>query len=126
MPVVSSRLPRGPRTLRRRPLAGASNGGERRMVSRKIAALEAPRYGGNPMSKIALVVEFQLKPEKRQAFEVLWRQYSAGTLQDEEGCLQLDVLVPKKDDDRVLLYEVYRDDAALPAHMRSAQHTSEL
>lgn len=73
------------------------------------------------MSKIALVVEFQVKPEKRQAFEALMRQHSAGTLQDEEGCLQFDVLVPKKDDGRVLLYEVYRDDAALQEHMNSAR-----
>jgi quinol monooxygenase YgiN len=74
---------------------------------------------GNAMSKIALIVEFETKSESRAAFIDLMRNHAEGTLADEEGCLQFDVLLPTEGNGRVFLYEVYRDEAALREHTQS-------
>ena len=71
------------------------------------------------MSKIALVVEFNIKAGQRDAFLKIIRGHAAGTKQDEEGCLQFDVLIPEDDDNKVMLVEMYRDDAALDIHIAS-------
>lgn len=68
------------------------------------------------MSQIAILVEFQVKPEHRQAFEAIIREHAAKTKETEPGCRRFDVLIPKKEDGRVFLVEVYADDAALQAH----------
>ena len=47
------------------------------------------------MSKIALIVEFETKPEDRAAFIALIRSHGEGTLADEDGCLQFDLLLPR-------------------------------
>jgi autoinducer 2-degrading protein len=73
------------------------------------------------MSKIALVVEYRVKPDHREAFLRLMREHAAGTLVEEAGCLQFDVLLPQEDASRVFLYEVYRDDAAFQEHNKSAR-----
>ena len=73
------------------------------------------------MSKIALVVEFQIKPDRREDFLRLMREHAAGTLQDEAGCLQFDILLPQENGHRIFLYEVYRDDAAIQEHRQSAR-----
>ena len=71
------------------------------------------------MSKIALIVEFETKPEDRAAFIALIRSHGEGTLADEDGCLQFDLLLPTEGNGRVFLYEVYRDEAALKEHTQS-------
>ncbi len=71
------------------------------------------------MSKIVIVVEFQIKSGCLDDFLTIIREHAAGTLADEEGCLQFDVLLPKEGGDRVLLYEAYRDDAAFDIHGKS-------
>ena len=78
------------------------------------------------MSKTALVVEFRIKPGRRDDFLKLMREHAAGSLAHSDGCLQFDVLVPKEvqfdaprhepDHNRVILYEVYRDAAARTNH----------
>ncbi len=73
------------------------------------------------MSKIALVVEFQIKDGGLDDFLKIIREHAAGTLADEEGCLQFNVLLPKEGGNRVLLYEAYRDEAALEIHSSSAR-----
>ena len=70
------------------------------------------------MAKLALVVEYHVKPERRAAFIDLIREHAAGTLDDEEGCVQFDVLLPNENG-RILVYEVYRDETALKEHMQS-------
>lgn len=73
------------------------------------------------MPRTALVVEFTLKPGAHAAFDAIIRDHAAGTLADEPGCERFDVLQPhgadgQPDPSRVLLYEVYADDAAFKAH----------
>lgn len=72
------------------------------------------------MTKIALIVEFHVKSEHRAEFIALLREHAAGTLADEEGCVQFDVLLPNENG-RVFLYEVYRDEAALKEHTASTR-----
>lgn len=68
------------------------------------------------MSKVAIVVEFDIKPEHRQAFEEIIRYHAKRTLETEEGCVQFDVLIPQNDDNKVFLFECYRDAAAFETH----------
>ena len=71
------------------------------------------------MSKIALVVEFDIKPEHRQAFEDVIRGHAQKTLESEEGCLQFEILIPREDEGKVFLFECYRDAAAFETHGKS-------
>ncbi len=71
------------------------------------------------MAKVSLIVEYQLKPGQRQAFEKIIRDHAEGTIEEEAGCLQFDVLMAADDPDRAFVYEVYADDAALEAHKQS-------
>lgn len=75
------------------------------------------------MPKIALIVEFQIKPGAHAAFDAVIRDHAAGTLADEPGCERFDVLQPRTkagpDESRVMLYEVYADDAAFQAHTQN-------
>ena len=75
------------------------------------------------MTKIALIVEFQVISEHRADFITLMREHAEVTLADEEGCLQFDILLPNENG-RVFLYEVYRDEAALKQHMGSERLAS--
>ena len=71
------------------------------------------------MSKIALVVEFTLRDGVRDEFLEVIRGHAAGTKADEEGCLQFDVLIPEEGEKKVMLVEMYKDDAALDIHIAS-------
>lgn len=71
------------------------------------------------MSELVLVVNIKIKPENVSKFmgEVL---ANARAARAEPGCLQFDVLVDREDPTKVMLYEIYRDDAAFEAHQQTA------
>tara|TARA_B100000965_G_C19543998_1_gene736932 strand:+ start:1094 stop:1402 length:309 start_codon:yes stop_codon:yes gene_type:complete len=76
-------------------------------------------------NKIALMVEFGVKPDRRAEFLNLMRSHAKLTLDSEPGCEQFDVLDPAgfnngNEDGSVFLYELYTDQAAVDAHMGSA------
>jgi len=71
------------------------------------------------MSKVALVVEFDVKADSREAFEELMRSHASRTLAAEDGCLNFEVLIPKKDQGKIFLFECYADEGALQTHMES-------
>ena len=72
------------------------------------------------MSRIALVVRMEPHPEHRDAFIALMRKHAENCLKIEDGCLYFDVGVDRADAGIVVLYEVYRDQAALVSHAASA------
>lgn len=72
------------------------------------------------MPAIALVVEIETVPGRREAFLARLGQHRARVLAEEPGCRQFDVLVGEESDDVVVLYEVYEDRAALEAHGHTA------
>ena len=69
------------------------------------------------MSRLMIVVEFEVKPEHRGAFVELMKGHAQRS-RAEDGCLQFDVLLPEEDQNRVLLVEAWRDQAALDVHMK--------
>ena len=57
------------------------------------------------------------EPERRDQLLPLLMAHRTRCLKDEPGTLQFEVLVSREDDTKVLLYEVYRDDAAFDVHL---------
>ena len=70
---------------------------------------------------IALIVTINIKPEHNAAFMASMMGDAQGSNNDEPGCLRFDVLQDTEDTNRIHLYEVYQDGAALDAH-RNAPH----
>ena len=71
------------------------------------------------MSRIALVVEFAVKPEHLAAFEEIIRDHARRTKETEKGCMAFEVLIPRDEENRVYLYECYKDEEAFGEHGRS-------
>jgi (4S)-4-hydroxy-5-phosphonooxypentane-2,3-dione isomerase len=69
------------------------------------------------MSRIMIVVEFDVKPEHTQAFVTLMKNH-ARLSRSEDGCQQFDVLQAQDDPNHVLFVEAWRDQAALDVHSR--------
>src|SRR5271167_3050851 len=69
------------------------------------------------MSRLMIVVEFEVKPEHRDAFVELMKNHTRLS-RTEDGCQQFDVLLPQNDLSRVLLIEAWRDQAALDVHAK--------
>ena len=74
------------------------------------------------MSAVAVTVEYDVKPECREALERVVRAHAEGTLADEDGRERFDVLIPREDIGKMMVYEVYRDAEALAVHNRSPPH----
>jgi len=70
------------------------------------------------MSRIMIVVEFEVKPEHRNRFIELMRGHAQRS-RAEDGCQQFDVLLPEQDHRRVFLIEAWRDQAALDVHSKT-------
>ena len=71
------------------------------------------------MSRICLVVDFRVRPGTKARFLEIIGEHAAQTLANEEGCLRFEVCDPLEGEDRVFLYEMYADEAALEAHKAS-------
>ena len=68
------------------------------------------------MSKFANVVTIEVAPGRRDQVVALLLAHKA-RLKDEPGTLQFEVLLPKDDDTKVRVYEMYRDSAAFEVHL---------
>lgn len=66
-----------------------------------------------------LLLKTRLKPGTCDAFMDAMGVNAAASVRDEAGCLTFDVLRDRSDADLVWLYEVYVDEAAFEAHMRT-------
>ena len=69
----------------------------------------------------SLMVTIRIKPGHKEAFMESMLDDARGSINDEPGCLRFDVVEDQEDPNRIFLYEVYRDDAAIEAH-RAAPH----
>ena len=67
----------------------------------------------------AILVEFDLKPGVREAFMPLILENAQKSLSEEPGCLVFDVLSRADDNQRVVLYEIYRDKNAFNDHLQA-------
>ena len=71
------------------------------------------------MGKVVLVVELEIDPKHFDTFVDIVTRHGANSLEIEEGCLRFEVLRPRESKDKLILVEMYADDAALDAHWNS-------
>ena len=64
---------------------------------------------------IAIIIEFDVKPACRAEFEARLRHDAAETLRD-DGCFRMEIPRPRAEQNRILLSELWRDEAAIKAH----------
>ena len=74
------------------------------------------------MTGFAIIVDFRLKPGARPEFRRLVDTNARTSAHAEPGCRRFDVVEPRDEADRVLLYEIYDDDLAFEEHVRSAHY----
>ena len=72
------------------------------------------------MTGFVVIVDFKLEPGSQAAFRALVDANAAASVELERGCRRFDVLEVQGEADRVLLYEIYDDEAAFDEHCRSA------
>ena len=65
---------------------------------------------------IALIVEINIKPGFKDQFMASMLGDARGSNNDEPGCLRFDVLQDTEDENKIHLFEVYEDEAAVEAH----------
>ena len=71
---------------------------------------------------MAIIIEFEVKPACRGEFEAALQRDAAETLRD-DGCMRMEILHPRGASDRVVLSELWRDDAAIAAHRTKPGHS---
>lgn len=64
-----------------------------------------------------LVVEFRILPAHREAFADAIKANALSSRESEPGCIQFDVCRDPADPGLFFLYELYRDEAAVQAHL---------
>ena len=72
------------------------------------------------MSKVALVVELEIDSRHFGKFVEIVTAHGENSRKIEKGCLRFDVLKPREGGNKIILVEVYADDAALETHWNSA------
>lgn len=63
-----------------------------------------------------ILASFRVRPESVEGFLEAARRHAQTSLSEEPGCQQFDVVQDGEDPCRILLYEVYADDAAVELH----------
>ncbi len=72
------------------------------------------------MSQLAIVATAEIAAGRIDEALPIFMAHRERCLRDEPGTLQFDVLRPREGDNKILLYEVYTDDAAFKAHWEGA------
>jgi quinol monooxygenase YgiN len=68
------------------------------------------------MTNFAIVATFDIVPGRMDDFLPLLLAHRERCLKDEPDSLRFDILRPKNDENKVLLYEVYTDEVAFEVH----------
>jgi (4S)-4-hydroxy-5-phosphonooxypentane-2,3-dione isomerase len=68
------------------------------------------------MLKLAIIATIEITPGRIDDYILLALAHRARCLKDEPGTVAFEILPPRNDDNNVLLYELYADDAAFDAH----------
>ena len=76
------------------------------------------------MADYAIIVDFKLKANTRRLFRRLVDANAKASLGSEPGCRRFDVLEPKGEVDRVVLYEIYRDRSAFEDHLNTPHYAA--
>lgn len=80
-------------------------------------------------AELTVIVEFETIEGKEEAFTAAIREHARRTLAEEEGCLRFEVVKPVERDgtaipNRVIVNELYRNEAAFAAHERNPRMPS--
>ena len=76
--------------------------------------------GAINMSKLAIIGTIEVVPQRMKELLPLLMAHKDRCLRDEPGTLPFEILIPRDDDTKVLLYEVYSDQAAFDTHWNGA------
>lgn len=68
------------------------------------------------MDRFAIVATFDVAEGRMDEFLPLLLAHRDRCLKDEPGTLRFDVLRPRNEENTIMLYEVYEDDAAFQVH----------
>ena len=66
--------------------------------------------------------DIKIQAEHRDAFLESMLDDARGSVNDEPGCYQFDVIQDSGDPNKIYLYEVYKDEAALNAHLQAPHY----
>jgi quinol monooxygenase YgiN len=72
-----------------------------------------------PAGPFVIIAEFEVKADQLGRFLELAKTDAAQSVANEPGCRQFDVTVERERSNRVVLYEVYDDQAAFDAHLET-------
>jgi quinol monooxygenase YgiN len=76
------------------------------------------------MTAYVIMVDFRLRSGAMASFRRLIDDNATASVRGEPGCRRFDVLVPKGEADRIMLYEIYDDRAAFEAHLKTPHFAS--
>ena len=76
------------------------------------------------MSGYVVIVDFRLNSGTLAAFRAMIDANARTSVRDEPGCRRFDVVEPRGQPDRVLLYEIYDNEASFDHHCRTAHFLS--
>jgi (4S)-4-hydroxy-5-phosphonooxypentane-2,3-dione isomerase len=68
---------------------------------------------------LVILVDFEVAPADMDAFLHHVRENAAASVREEPGCRRFDVLQPEDGGTRIALYEIYDDQAAFEAHLKT-------
>lgn len=68
------------------------------------------------MPKVGIIATVEAEPGRRDEVLSVLMAHRARCLKDEPGTLQFEIMVPQGEDSKLLVFEVYRDEAAHEAH----------
>ena len=66
-----------------------------------------------------IIAPLQIKEGYKEQFVNGIMEDASGAVHDELGCLRFDVIQDVNDDNRIWVYEVYKDEAAFQAHTQT-------
>jgi quinol monooxygenase YgiN len=72
------------------------------------------------MPKFAIIATIEILPGRIDEFLPILLAHRARCLKEEPGTLLFEVLRPRDDDTKVMLYELYQDDAAFDMHVKGS------
>ena len=67
----------------------------------------------------AFLITIDIKPERKESFIKGLLDNARSSAENEPGCLRFDVLQDDENSNRIYLYEVYRDAAAIESHSQT-------
>ena len=71
------------------------------------------------MTGYVILVDFQLKPGSKAEFRRAIDTNARASCRDEPGCSRFDVVEPRDDENRIVLYEIYDNRAAFEHHLKT-------